>query len=35
VEIYALDIEDLVVLAQTRVSRSLTAEERKKYLHEE
>ena len=35
VEIYAVDIEDLMLLAKTRVTRSLTPEERKRYLHEE
>ncbi|MBE9534235.1 MAG: tetratricopeptide repeat protein [Proteobacteria bacterium] len=34
VRLYALNIEDLVTLARTRVTRSLTSKECKKYLHE-
>jgi WD40 repeat protein len=33
VRVYVLNIEDLIVLAQTRVTRSLTLEECQKYLH--
>jgi hypothetical protein len=34
VQVYALTIEELMAIAKTRVSRSLTPEERRKYLHE-
>lgn len=34
VELYALSMEDLITLAKMRVSRSLTPDERWKYLHE-
>jgi len=33
VRVYLLQIEDLIALAQTRVTRSLTSEECQKYLH--
>ena len=33
--LYTHDIDDLVALAQTRVTRSLTAEECRRYLHVE
>jgi WD40 repeat protein len=33
VRIYVLPIEDLITLARTRVTRSLTGEECKRYLH--
>ncbi len=35
VRIYALKIEDLMALVQTRISRSLTSQECQRYLHEE
>ena len=35
VRIYTLQIEDLIALAQSRLTRSLTTEECQKYLHVE
>ena len=35
VQLYALNIQDLMTLARTRVSRSLTSKECQKYLHQE
>jgi WD40 repeat protein len=35
VRVYVLNIEDLIALARTRVTRSLTLEECRKYLHVE
>jgi tetratricopeptide (TPR) repeat protein len=35
VRVYALNIEDLMALARTRITRSLTSQECQKYLHEE
>jgi hypothetical protein len=35
VDIYALRIEDLIALAHSRLTRSLTAEECQKFLHME
>ena len=35
VRIYAVRVEDLVALARSRVTRSLTREERQKHLHED
>jgi WD40 repeat protein len=33
--LYAMDIEDLLALARTRVTRSMKAEECQKYLHDQ
>ena len=35
VRVYALQMEDLVALAKSRLTRSLTTEECQKYLHVE
>lgn len=35
VQIYTLDRDELIQIAGKRVSRGLTSEERRKYLHEE
>jgi WD40 repeat protein len=33
--VYTVELEDLMALARTRVTRSLTAEECRQYLHQE
>jgi len=33
VRVWALDIDDLLAMARKAVTRSLTAEERRRYLH--